>query len=97
MKIIIRIRINLHQLSFDRPVSALSKSQLKGLPTRLPPFGLFRITFGILMFILLHVVANLIFIFLVSRQLVMLLNVPKFNFFVVRKGVPYSSEKFNLD
>jgi hypothetical protein len=27
----------------------------------------------------------------------MLLNVPKFNFFVVRKGVPYSSEKFNLD
>jgi hypothetical protein len=47
--IIIIIIIN-HQLSLDRPVSASSKSQLKGLPT---PFGLFSITFDILMLLIL--------------------------------------------
>jgi hypothetical protein len=63
-----------HELGLDRPVSVSSCSPFKGLPSHLSPFGIyFSIIFDILLFIfLLNVVANLICIFLISRQLVVL-------------------------
>ena len=71
---------DISSLRVNRPVSASSNSLLKGLTSRLRPFGpQFRIIFVILLlFILLHVVANFICIFLVSRQLVLLSALPKF-------------------
>jgi len=74
--IIIIIR---HQLGLNRPVSASSNSLFKGLPSRLRPFGLqFNITSAILLlFILLHVVADFVCFFLVSGQLVLLSGLQK--------------------
>jgi hypothetical protein len=79
---IIIIIIIRHQLGLDRPVSASSNSLFQGLSNRLRPLGLqFSITSGIMLVSILaalHVVANLVCIFLVSRQLVPLSTLPKF-------------------
>ena len=74
--IIIVIR---HELGLDRPVSASSNSLVKGLPSRLRPFAKNSALFLSSCFcsFLLHVVVNLICIFLVSRQLVLLSALPK--------------------
>jgi len=46
---------------------------------------------------LLHVVANLIYIFLVSCQLIVLKSLPKLlHSLMVKKSVPGCSEKFHL-
>jgi hypothetical protein len=76
-----------HQSGHDRPVSPSSNSPFKTLPNPLRPFALqFSTIFPILLSILLHVVANLICIFLVSRQLVLLSALPKFlHFFCDQK------------
>jgi len=43
-----------HQLDLNRPLSAPSDSLFKGLPSRLPPFGLqTKIIFGILLLFIL--------------------------------------------
>ena len=57
---IVSINIIRQQLCPDRPVSTSSNIPLKGLPSRLRPFGLlFSIIFDIsLLFILLHIVVN---------------------------------------
>jgi hypothetical protein len=74
--IIIIIR---HQLGLNRPVSTSSNSLFKDLPFRLRPFGLqFNITSAVLLlFILLHVVADFVCIFLVSGQMVLLSGLQK--------------------
>jgi hypothetical protein len=97
--IIIIIR---YQLGLDRPVSTLSNSLFTCLPIRLRPFGLkFNVIFGHPLAVSLHVVANLICIFFVSRQLVLLSTLQK-NFlipFVVPQGAPscFSEKKIDLD
>ena len=72
--LIIIIVIICHELGLDRPVSASSDSLFKGLPSRLRP-----LIFNSALFLaacccsfLLRVVANLICIFLVSRQMVLI-------------------------
>jgi hypothetical protein len=68
-----------HQLDLDRPASASSNSFFKCLPSRLRPTGL-QFSFFLpscCCSFLLHVVVNLICIFLVSRQLVLLSTLPK--------------------
>jgi hypothetical protein len=80
--IIIIIFIIRHQLGLDRPDSASSSSLFQDLSNRLRPLGLqYSITSGIRLLSILatvHVVANLVCIFLVSRQLVPLSTLPKF-------------------
>ena len=93
--------ITRHQLGLDRPVSASSNSLFKGLPIRLSPFGteIIIISDILLLLYLLHVVASVICIFLVSRQLVRLPVPPNFFFihFVIKEGVAGCSyEKFQL-
>ena len=72
--------ITRHQLGLDRPVSASSNSLFKGLPIRLSPFGteIIIISDILLLLYLLNVVASVICIFLVSRQLVRLPVLPNF-------------------
>ena len=64
--IIIIIIILRREFGMDTPVSVSSNSFFKGLPSRRCPFRLPY--FGIIFDNLLLFVANLIFIFLVSRQ-----------------------------
>ena len=90
MMIIIIIIIFCHQLSLDRPVSALSNCLFKGLPIPLRPFGL---QLNIILpscccSFLLHDAANLICMFLVSRQLVLISGLPKiFHSYCSQKSV----------
>ena len=76
-----------HELGLDRPVLILFCSPFKGLPSHLRPFGIyFSIIFGVLLFIfLLNVVANLICVFLFSRQMVVILTLSKFSFLLWSK------------
>jgi hypothetical protein len=99
--IIIIIIIIHHELGLNSPVSALSNSLFKDLPSPLR-----ALVYNSTLFLascccsfFLHIVANLICIFLVSRQLVLLLILPEFlHSFVVKKCVSrLSSEKFNLN
>ena len=97
---IIIVIINSHELGLDGYVSVSSNSLLK----------VFQIVFVHLVYnstlflapcccsFSLHVMANLICMFLVSRQLIMLSTFPKFlPSFVVKKVVPGCSEKFHFD
>ena len=78
--IIIIIIIILHALRLDRPVSASSNSLFKSLPRRLRPCGHNSALFlaSCCCSSLLHVVASPICIFSVSRQLLLLSNLPTF-------------------
>ena len=64
-----------YELDLNRLVSASSNSLFKVLSSRLPPFALFLAS---CCSFLLHVVVNLMSIFLASRQLVLFSSLPKF-------------------
>jgi len=70
-----------HKLGLDRPVSAWPASLITGPPSCLHAFGLqFSIIFGILLLFILgtvHVTVNVICLFSVSLQLVLLPALPK--------------------
>ena len=56
-----------HELNLDRPVSALSNSLFKALPSLLRQFGLkFHIIFGILLFFILAACRNQFDLYLLS-------------------------------
>ena len=79
MILIIIIIILRNELGLHRPVLASSNWLVKSLPSRLCPFGpQFSIIFASCCSFLLYVIVNMICIFLVSRQLVLLSALPKF-------------------
>jgi len=90
--IIIIIIINIiirHELGLDGPVSASFNSLFKGLPSRLLPLSYNSALFleSCCCPLLLHVTVNLIYIFLVPCQLVLISTLPKFlHSFGGRKG-----------
>ena len=74
-----------HQLDLERPVSASSISLLKGLPSRLHPFGLqFSISFFILLLFILAVYRSQSDLFLINWFYFQFLE-NFFNHFVVKK------------
>jgi hypothetical protein len=82
----------------DRPVSASSNSLFKGLPNRLRPFGLFNITFGIQLFVLVTRRSQFDLYLLSFSSIGLLSALPKVVIpSVAKKGVAdCSSEKFGF-